>query len=260
MVEKLKLPAVAHPYPYKLQWLMKGNEVKVSKHYCVQFSIGDKYQDEVWCDVVPMDACHLLLGCPWQYDRQALHVGYKNMYFFKKDGVRVMLTLMRPENRLKKPEEPAAFITRFGLEKACREINQVCLLLLCQENEVSFLALPEEVKHLLQEFSDVVPDEIPPRLPPTRDIQYAIDFIPGSVIPNKPAYRMNPKEHEELQRQVKQLLEKGLVRESVSPCAVPPLLVPKKDGTWRMCIDSRAVNKIIIKYHFPIPRFDDLLD
>ncbi|KAJ0030367.1 hypothetical protein Pint_14242 [Pistacia integerrima] len=179
----------------------KRNEVKVSKRCCVQFSIGDKYQDEVWCDVVPMDACQLLLGRPWQYDRQALHDGYKSMYSFKKDGVRVMLTPMRPENRLKKPEEPAAFITRSSLKKACQEINQVCLLLLCKENEVSSLALLEEVKHLLQEFSDVVRDEIPHGLPPTRDIQHAIDFIAGSVIPNKPAYGMNPKEHEELQCQ-----------------------------------------------------------
>ncbi|GKV34693.1 hypothetical protein SLEP1_g43045 [Rubroshorea leprosula] len=121
-------------------------------------------------------------------------------------------------------------------------------------------SLPSVVKSLLQDFKNVFPDDVANGLPPIRGIEHQIDFIPGATIPNQPAYRSNPNETKELQRLVEDLMKKGHVRESMSPCAVPVLLVPKKDGAWRMCLDCRAVNRITVKYCHPIPRLDDMLD
>ena len=129
----------------------------------------------------------------------------------------------------------------------------------CSANEIDS-SLPSVVVSLLQDFDEVFPEEMPIGLPPIRGIEHQIDFVPGAPIPNRPAYRSNPEETKELQRQVDELMEKGYVRESMSPCAVPVLLVPKKDGTWRMCVDCRAINNIIVKYRHLIPRLDDMLD
>ncbi|PKI54081.1 hypothetical protein CRG98_025524, partial [Punica granatum] len=115
-----------------------------------------------------------------------------------------------------------------------------------------------EIKVNKQEYEDVFPEETPHELPPIRGIEHQIYFVPDATIPNRPAYRSNPEETKELQRQVSELLEKGYVRESMSPCAVLAIFVPKKDVTWRMCVDCRAINNITVKYRHPIPRLDEL--
>jgi hypothetical protein len=121
-------------------------------------------------------------------------------------------------------------------------------------------SLPSVVVSLLQEYEDVFPNDVPSGLPPIRGIEHQIDFVPGATIPNRPAYRSNPEETKELQRHIEELLAQGHVRESMSPCAVSVLLVPKKDGTWRMCVDCKAINNITVKYRHPIPKLDDMLD
>jgi hypothetical protein len=143
-------------------------------------------------------------------------------------------------------------------------VDDVCYAFLCKQALFSLddisSSIPPTVTNLLQEYEDVFPAEVPPGLPPVRGIEHQIDLIPGATLPNRAAYRTNPEETKEIQRQVQELLDRGYVRESLSPCAVPVLLVPKKDGTWRMCVDCRAINNITIRYRHPIPRLDDMLD
>ena len=81
-IQKLGLAIEKYLNPYKLSWLEKDNEVAVSKRCLISFFIGMKYKNKAWCDVVVMDACHLLLGRPWQYDREVQHDGRKNTYSF----------------------------------------------------------------------------------------------------------------------------------------------------------------------------------
>ncbi|KAK1664996.1 hypothetical protein QYE76_053155 [Lolium multiflorum] len=121
-------------------------------------------------------------------------------------------------------------------------------------------SLPPAVANLLQEFIDVFPQDVPPGLPPIRGIEHQIDLIPGASLPNRAPYRTNPEETKEIQRQIQVLQDKGYIRESLSPCVVPIILVPKKDGSSRMCTDCRAINNITIRYRHPIPRLDDMLD
>jgi hypothetical protein len=93
------------------------------------------------------------------------------------------------------------------------------------------LDIPPAVVNLLQEYADVFPTDLPSGLPPLRGIEHQIDLISGASLPNRASYRTNPDETKEIQHQVQTLLDKGYICESLSPCSVPVLLVPKKDGS-----------------------------
>ena len=133
-----------------------------------------------------------------------------------------------------------------------REMREVCenpssvihFVLLCKDEVAKTNTpnpLPLVFSNLLKEFEDVFPDELPPGLPPLCGIEHRIDLIPGAPHPNKAPYRVNPEETKEIQRQVQQLIDNGHVRESLSPCAIPVILVPKKHSSFYMCSDCRPV-------------------
>jgi hypothetical protein len=91
MVTKLGLKTEKHPSPYKIGWIKLGAETKVTETCLIQFSIGRNYMDEITCDVVKMDACHMILGRPWQYDVDVTYKGRDNVYVFMRGGQKVVL-------------------------------------------------------------------------------------------------------------------------------------------------------------------------
>ena len=171
--------------------------MKVKKRCLIQFSIGKNYNDAAICDVVPMDACHLLLGRPWQYDRKTGHDGFKNTYSFEMDGVKITLAPLRMIH-VPKPSlgEGSNLLTITEVERALIECGEGFAIMVREEKD------PTNIPHLLipflEEVGDVIPDKIPFDLSPMRDMQHYIDLVHGSILPNKLAYRMNLKEHEEL--------------------------------------------------------------
>jgi hypothetical protein len=263
MVEKLELETTDHPSPYKVSWIQKGHQVSVTKQCLVEFKIGG-YNDKILCDVIPMDVCHLLLGRPWKYDRNVVHDGRMNTYTLEKDGRTHKLLPIKDKEV--KPEVSNTILLMSGKELLTEmEKKEDPQFFVVRKLRIVLTStrvddLPDEIQELLGEFADIIVDELPCSLPLMRSVSHHIDLILGASLPNKAAYRLMPQENEEVKRQVQDLVDKGLVRESLSLCAVPIVLSPKKDGGWRMCTDSRVINKITIRYRFPLLRMDDLMD
>ena len=111
---------------------------------------------------------------------------------------------------------------------------------------------------VVEEYEDIFTS--PVGVPLHCQVKHSIDLTPGASLPNGPIYRRSVLENDEIKRQIQDLLQKGHIRPSSSPCGSPIVLVQKKDGTWRLCIDYRALNKITVRSRYPIPRIDDLLD
>ncbi|KAL0536139.1 hypothetical protein IC582_025073 [Cucumis melo] len=117
---------------------------------------------------------------------------------------------------------------------------------------------PEDVP-VVKEFLDVFPDDLS-GLPPDREIEFTIELLPGTAPISQAPYRMAPSELKELKMQLQELVDKGYIRPSVSPWGAPVLFVKKKDGTLRLCIDYRQLNKVTIRNKYPLPCIDDLFD
>jgi hypothetical protein len=201
MVEKLELEMTDHPSPYKVSWLQKGHQVSVTKQCLVEFKIGG-YNDKILCDVIPMDVCHLLLGRPWQYDRNVVHDGRMNTYTLEKDGSTHRLFPIKDKEV--KPEVSNTILLMSGKELLTemekKEDPQFFVVrkprIILTNTRVD--DLPEGIQELLEEFVDIIVDELPHSFPPMRSVSHHIDLIPRASFPNKAAYRLTLQENEEV--------------------------------------------------------------
>ncbi|KAL4014449.1 hypothetical protein IC575_026651 [Cucumis melo] len=123
-----------------------------------------------------------------------------------------------------------------------------------REPEVSLSSEP-----VVREYPDVFPNELP-GLPPPREVDFAIELERDTAPISRAPYRMAPAELKELKVQLQELLDKGFIRPSVSPWGALVLFVKKKDGSMRLCIDYRELNKVTVRNRYPLPRIDDLFD
>jgi hypothetical protein len=148
------------------------------------------------------------------------------------------------------------FISSLQLRKSMCKGCKLYVILALNEKGVA-----EGLENLLvvREFVDVFPEELP-GLSPERELEFTIDLKPGTEPIARMPYRMSTPELQELKMQLKELLDLGLIRPSVSPWGVPVIFIWKKDGSWRLCIDYRQLNKETIKNQYLLPRIDDLFD
>ena len=138
------------------------------------------------------------------------------------------------------------------LRKGCSAI--LALVNISTDDEKKIEDIP-----VVRDFPDVFPNDLP-GLPPHRQVEFGIDLTPGAAPIARAPYRLAPPKMQELSSQLQELLEKGFIRPSSFPWGAPILFVKKKDGSLRMCIDYRELNKVTIKNRYPLPRIDDLFD
>ena len=146
-----------------------------------------------------MSASHLLLGRPWQFDKDVTYNGRKNTYSFMLNGKKVnLLPLSSQQVRKDQLQSQQKKVkSRKGLLLAKK--REIRLMIWAKQLlQVEGLDLPRQIKELLEEFKDVFPDELPKGLPPIRGIEHQIDLVLGASLPNRPAYRCNPEEAKEI--------------------------------------------------------------
>ncbi|XP_049391610.1 uncharacterized protein LOC125856067 [Solanum stenotomum] len=192
--------------------------------------------------IAPMDVFDIILGLDFWYEVNAFISPRLNQLHISDAGGSCVVPLIRvPQNGL--------HLSAMQLVKGFKRGEPTFLAALVGgvKDLIEAAALPHCIEQVLADNRDVMPEELPQRLPPRREVDHQFELIPGAKPPAMTPYRMAPLELEELRKQLKELLDAGHVRPSKAPFGAPVLFQKKKEGTLRLCIDYRALNKVTVK-------------
>eukprot|EP00253_Pinus_taeda_P001830 PITA_01830 len=259
VVKRLGLPTTAYPQSYTIGWLHQGRDLRMSQHCRLPYNIKP-FTNEVLCDITPLEVCDVLLGQPYLWKR---HVVYES---------RPRAVIITLGNKLYKiPEVAPPIAISLATAKQCSKLiskaEKFVFLMICPQGKKKTMATTSrqgpssrqpQVDKVVEEYEDIFTS--PAGVPLHCQVKHSIDLTPSAPLPNGPIYRRSVLENDEIKRQILELLQKGHIRPSSSPCGSLIVLVQKKDGTWRLCIDYRVLNKITVRNRYSIPWIDDLLD
>jgi hypothetical protein len=210
-----------------------------------------EFSTQATLNVLPLGSYNLLICMYWFSTHKAkLDFYHKTLECVRKEGKRITLQGIRKPVSVRQ-------ISALQMRKYCRKGCPVYAIQVLKTIEGAKPSLNEHP--ILREYKDVFLEEVS-GLPPRRDIDFSIEIAPGAVPVSRTPYWMITPELVELKLQLKEMMDKGYIRPSVSPWGAPVLFVKKKDGTLRLCIDYRQLNKVTIKNKYPLPRIDDLFD
>ncbi|XP_028794242.1 uncharacterized protein LOC114749870 [Neltuma alba] len=220
----------------------------------VKVRLGD-WNGLVDFSIVTMDDYPIVLGMEFMDKVKAVPIPFANTMCILEEGNPRLVPLER-ETQLREKQ-----ISAMQLSKGIKKKQPTYLVALEEEAVASPTKnLPRCIEHVLEEFKDMMPPELPKRLPPKREVDHKIELVPGATPPAAVPYRLAPSELEELRRQLKELVDMGYIRPSKAPYGAPVLFQKKHDGSLRLCIDYQALNKITVKNKYPIPLIADLFD
>ena len=238
-------------------WLKAVNSVaKPSQGVArgVTMKIG-QWEGKIDFTVAPMDDFKVVIGMDFLRQVKAVPIPFlRSMAILEEEAPCMVPTIT--EGKARTP-----MLSAIQLEKGLKN-NEVTYLAALKDDTVDSMGdlIPMEVQKVLNEFKDVMPSELPKKLPPRREEDHKIELESEAKPPAMGPYRMAPPELEELRRQLKELLEAGFIQPSKDPYGAPVLFQKKHDGSLRMCIDYQALNKVTVKNKYPIPLIADLFD